>query len=399
MQNKNNNPLLKKYDRAQSQKKVMRIGAWIAGGLAALALIIGLIFLLIPKTPSDTEIAKGILDWLWDNRDDRGLNNSLGECTENSQGITCQFDPNPPSLRHTAVVIWARYNYWLKTGDQEELDRLTSNINDYYNVSQDPQWLIQPDNYHFYYLSQLYLSDKPEINSELKEKLMAIITNSNPEDGLWIEADGTFLGLDETQLMTIIEDKLYNINTGNLAYQGQPNDRFFSTTEFDLNNFNIQVIEVDSAIKMSLPNYNQTIMLATFDGAITHFLKNSLIYNLQDYAQLLAAAKVFNNYYQSPQLETFISNLTENIQRNSDYSTLIDEQKLDTLTTLALSQYIAANNTSTGDSQSLNAIKNLFLNTYQQFATPEMLLIKTPLPTSPSIIENSIFASLLMIES
>ena len=92
--------------------------------------------------PASLKIAKANLDWADKNKDDRGLYVMSKMCNFSTPN---ECDQSLPSNRSGIPVMWARFNYYLDTGDKQELEILRQDINNY--ADSNKAKLIQNNNW------------------------------------------------------------------------------------------------------------------------------------------------------------------------------------------------------------------------------------------------------------
>ena len=104
----------------------------------------------VPAADSNQAIAKRVLDWIDTQRDSSGAYGFKGSC-EKGQEQSCD---SPPREDPTAAfsVIWARYKYFQKSGDQNEFSKIVRDIDTFYvlhsqpeyrNLRQSTQWICK----------------------------------------------------------------------------------------------------------------------------------------------------------------------------------------------------------------------------------------------------------------
>ena len=103
-----------------------------------------------PAADSNQAIAKRVLDWIETQRDANGNYLDRGPC-DKGQGQSCNSqDKEDPTVAF--YTIWARYNYYKKTGNQADYSIITRDIDELYNryvvpdninMRQSNQWMCR----------------------------------------------------------------------------------------------------------------------------------------------------------------------------------------------------------------------------------------------------------------
>ncbi len=369
---------------------------FLAIGVTILIIWILNLTVLAPVTITNQEISKQILNWLWDNRDERGLTPMVGNCVQEDEILNCTADLESASFRHSAAVIWARYNYWLATKDSEELERLKQNINDYHWLAIDPEgWLIQPDNYHFYYLAQVYLSQEPEITQDIKDKLLYIAQVSEPEGELWLDENNGFLEASTEALITDINYKLNLIVYDELDLYDGTNDPFFLAEDFVKQNFAQQVEELQAAQDLGLERYSDQLMLASFNGALSHYLNPDRLRTLPEYGAMMSASKIMEKFSEINYLEYFQLRLQDDLDRvQIDY--LSESNNYAYLAALALDEHISWPDVLLEDNLFLQALRQEFIDN-KNLLNENLGVVIDEKSNKVETLPNAILAGLLMV--
>lgn len=122
----------------------------------------------------DLKIAKTNLDWMDKNRDERGLY-QIGKMCDYTKMTECQ--ETLPSNRSGIPVMWARFNYYLASGDKKELAILKQDIDNYADLNKAK--LIQNNSWNCKLM--IDLSKSSFFSVEEKEKIEKICFDSEYE--------------------------------------------------------------------------------------------------------------------------------------------------------------------------------------------------------------------------
>ncbi len=156
--------------------------------------------LVIPPKMSQTEIendpylsmAKRILDQIDSQTDSRGFYGYIQDCEKNEQlahydcsirlldyqgkyhdGTIIENPTLYASHRQTLAVIWARYRYYAKTGDQKQLQKMKKDVDNMIDkVIDDPDWILQTKRFNCVLMEEIYNS--PLIELKYKERVKYI---------------------------------------------------------------------------------------------------------------------------------------------------------------------------------------------------------------------------------
>ncbi len=169
-----------------------------------LLLVLFAIFILVPKKtnnktfikkenitlPSSSEeqiIAKSIISWLDEQKDDRGIYYSIRSCTvENNCGDVGE------SNRTGFAAVWARYRYYLATKDNSQLDIIKKDLISIKNMVDSGKYKIQNNHYACYFMSDIYFDQN--LSQEIKDLSKEVcllgtyeITNNPFESELYLQ--------------------------------------------------------------------------------------------------------------------------------------------------------------------------------------------------------------------
>lgn len=129
-----------------------------------------------PKTLSNLEIAKITLDWLDKQRDERGIYYAQTRCNTSAEGkTTCdQIDKAGTSGHEGIAAVYARYQQYLITKDQKDLDILLKDIDNYSN--QEKIFWVQNDFWNCKFMYDMWQDNM--FNEEQKQKIDKICWTS-----------------------------------------------------------------------------------------------------------------------------------------------------------------------------------------------------------------------------
>ena len=147
--------------------------------LAAILAILGLAFFWINSGKSglsgntlattDSQylnLSRQIIDEIDRHTDARGFYGQSHLCTKSGHKYTCHIDlhtlengEQAASHRQTLAVIWAKYQYFHTTGDQNILKSLISDVEHMHALLTNPAWTLQTNRYNCMMMADLALAD------------------------------------------------------------------------------------------------------------------------------------------------------------------------------------------------------------------------------------------------
>lgn len=138
-----------------------------------------------PKVKNEIEIentpylslAKKILTQINSQADSRGIHGSIQDCEKKSSGeYECKLrmldflaDGNLYAHhRHALTLVWAKYQYYLQTGDEKQLESMQKDINNMIKVLESDVWVMQANKFNCALMKDLVGSEY--LSTEYKDK-------------------------------------------------------------------------------------------------------------------------------------------------------------------------------------------------------------------------------------
>lgn len=283
-------------------------------------------------------IAKRILNWTWYQKDERGVYTDLSICQLENNSLQCS--PLSENNRVIVINLWARFKYYQKTGDEEELSRVKTDLAALKTMLDGP-YVIQTNFYNCILATELYQA--PEFNEEEKNTLARVCEESEYELSFSSDLTTVESGIEVNEKITAIaQNSSYDLTTDTDIATIQAS---FSTD--DLN----EVISIlapyffFSADENALTNHD----LQNTDLTITkeELLNHALTYYLYQQAhpttseeatinqcRLTVALATYPN--QTPTVKLAINNLYQQYQNIN----LDDAQNTDEIIACAFAKYI-----------------------------------------------------------
>ena len=119
-------------------------------------------FVTLPSSSEEIKIAKSIISWLDDQRNENGTYYSVRNCTVKDE---CTITGD--SHRSGAAAIMARYRYYLVTKDSSQLDQIKSDLSSIISIIDSGKFTLQNNHYSCYLLSDLYFDTS--ISQEIRD--------------------------------------------------------------------------------------------------------------------------------------------------------------------------------------------------------------------------------------
>ncbi|MDO5561409.1 MAG: hypothetical protein Q4G02_01390 [bacterium] len=141
-------------------------------------------------TPTPVELnanlstAKNILNFLWTQKNDLGFYAITSICETAENATTCQ--PADNTWRNSLPVMWARFKYYQTTGDEEELTRLRSDIEQMIRqVINSPERELQVNKFNCALMKEIAASEI--VDAQTRDQAAQICFDSlDEEEGLGI---------------------------------------------------------------------------------------------------------------------------------------------------------------------------------------------------------------------